>query len=215
MKTHNRTDNCRNAFSPGTIVTLLLCTTFLATSLTAEPQSQRPIVIIVNDYEVSWSDCNLQKRMNDELTKQVSFTQVFVNGRKGNETASDDPPDLKQSLNFCKDNDVRFLLWCNVTHEEIRLVRSGSLPMLISRRRAVAFLDIDYRLVDCISGATLKSDSIALQERGPASIQLLEQTDADPMLCLTYSDKKLLFEKLEGIATAHLMELLANVSGNP
>jgi hypothetical protein len=153
--------------------------------------------------------------MNDELTKQVRFTQVFVNGRKGSETASDISPDLNQSLDFCEDRNVRFLLWCHVTHEEIRLIRSASLPMLISRRRAVAFLDIDYRLVDCLNGATLKSDSIALQERGPASIQLLEQTDADPMLCLTYSDKKILFEKLEGIATAQLMEVLANVSGNP
>lgn len=105
----------------------------------------------------------------------------------------------------------RYVVWCDVIKQKLDVVKGFSLPFLMNQRRVAATLEMDYHIVDCYRGRLVASDKVSLRRNGPSTLQCLEDTDADPNLQMTYSEKKEIFDKMEIDASSKLMRVFDDI----
>lgn len=91
----------------------------------------------------------------------------------------------------------RYVLWCHVTEEQLRIEKAFGFPFLIKQRRITARLALEYRIVDCFRGRIVGGERLEFKQHGPSAMQIADFTDADPNLFMTYTERKDLFDRLE------------------
>lgn len=192
-----------------TILTLLL--TLLLTA-SAWAQTERVLMVLVNGPEAGWPEQDIQRRLEQLLTSRNKFELLpaieaemlaeKMNGRFSKAEL------IEHGLQL----DCRYIIWCDITREELTIERGFSLPFLVNQRRVTATLKLEYRVVDCYRGRLLVADEIEKRKYGPSSAQFLDDTDADANLYLGYLERKRLFDELEDDAARTMFAELERIA---
>jgi hypothetical protein len=188
-----------------------VATVLLAVSI-AFGQTERAVMLIVTGPVSGWPDGELREK----LTRLFSMRNDF-------RLLSDDKADAvrdKLENRFNKQGLVadgqaskyRYVVWCDIIKQELRVDKGFNLPLLVNQRRVSAAIEVDYQIVDCYRGRIVASDRVVLRRNGPSSTQILEDTDADPSLLLSYPQKKEVFDKLETEAAAKLLLAFVDIA---
>lgn len=188
----------------GLLISLMIATT--ATVCLA--QADKSIIVIVNTSGSSWPDEGFAERLNTLIAEQNGIELAEPEDSEGLKKASNGMFNKQQAIDHGVAGEHRFVLWCDVRREEMRIEKGFALPFLAKQRRVTAHMEVEYRIVDCQRGRLVVSDKLKVKEHGPSSMQYLDYTDADPSLYLSYAERKEMFDKLERDAADKLTEVI-------
>lgn len=183
----------------------LLCSPLIA-------QVDKSVVVVVNTRESSWPDGTFPDQLNSRIAE---FNGVeLANAQLARELMerSEGKFNKEDAIEHGIATENRFVIWCDIKREEMRTEKGFSFPFLAKQRRVTAYLEIEYRIVDCFRSRLVASDRIKAKQHGPSTLQCLDFTDADPNLYLSYNERKDLFEKLEQKVADKLTETFAELT---
>lgn len=160
-------------------------------------QRTRITMVLVNGHDTGWPEQDLAGKLERLLSTKGEFELVpliekdqlsqEVNGRFQKE----------QLIDWGLRIDCRYIIWFEVLREDLSLERNFSIPFVLNQKRITARLELDYRIVDCFRGRLIHVDQISKRRYGPSSMQLVEDSGADPALHLNYPERRELFDRLE------------------
>lgn len=182
----------------------------LAASATA--QTEKSVIIVVNTSASSWADGEFADRLNAVIAEHNGIEVAEADDARELMDVSKGRFDKQRAIDQGIASEHRFVLWCDVKKEEMRIEKGFSFPFLARQRRVTAQMEIEYRIVDCYRGRLISSEKLTMKRHGPSTMQYLDFTDADPSLYLSYSERKELFDKLETEAADKLTEVFAEVA---
>ncbi len=173
--------------------------------LTATALGQKSLAVIVDVAKSSWPDSQLESTIRSEIAAangfQISEPSIVVRLRE--EIGDEFDKDRVAAAGLkC---DQRFVLWCRIVEEQLRVEKAFAFPILFKQRRVTARLTVEYRIVDCYRGRIVGGDRLVVKQHGPSSLQIADFTDADPNLYLSYTERKDLFDRLEQKAVAAIV----------
>ncbi len=176
---------------------ILLVALLAAAFGAASAQVEKAVVVIVNTASSAWPDGTLAELLVDRIAE--------TNGILVADSADARRVQDRIGLRFDKqaiveaglNNSYRYIVWCEIESEQVRVEQGFAFPFLAKQRRVTARLNLDYRIFDCLRGRTVASERLKLRRYGPSSMQYLDFTDADPDLYLSYESRKELFDRLE------------------
>ncbi len=183
-----------------------------ALSSLAFGQTEKSVIIIVNSAGSSWPDGNFQERLNSIVAEQngieiaeaeEAWALLEVSGGRFNK---------QQAIDHGVAGAHRFVLWCDVKREDMRVEKGFALPFFAKQRRVTAQMEIEYRIVDCLRGKLVVSEKLKVKKQGPSTMQYLDFTDADPNLYLSYLERKEMFDNLEQEAADILTDAFAELA---
>lgn len=190
------------------VLDLLLGLMILAVSTACFAQADKSVIVVVNTAASSWPDQTFANRLNVLIAEQSGVEMADPEDSDELKRASNGLFNKQQAIDHGVAGEHRYVLWCDVKREEMRIEKGFSLPFFAKQRRVTAYMDIEYRIVDCQRGRLVVSEKLKVKEHGPSSMQYLDYTDADPSLYLSYSERKEIFDKLEQEAADKLTEVI-------
>ena len=193
-------------------IALLFSLAILATSAACFAQADKSVIVVVNTAESSWPDQSFAKRLNTLMAEQSGVELAEPEDSDELKRASNGLFNKQQAIDHGVAGEHRYVLWCDVRREEMRIEKGFKLPFFAKQRRVTAYMDIEYRIVDCQRGRLMVSEKLKVKEHGPSSMQYLDYTDADPSLYLSYAERKEIFDKLEQEAADKLTEVIDDLA---
>lgn len=184
----------------------------LILAVSAAAQDAKSVIIVVNTSSSSWVDGEFAERLNAAIGEQSGIEIADASDSRELLDLSKGRFDKQQAIDLGVASEHRFVLWCDVKKEEMRLEKGFSFPFIASQRRVTAHMEIEYRIVDCLKGRLISSEKLKMKRHGPSAMQYLDFTDADPNLYVSYGERKDLFDKLETEAADKLNEAFAEVA---
>ena len=191
---------------------LLLALIVMATSAIAFAQADKSIIVVVNTSESSWPDQSFAERLNLLMAEQNGVEIAEPEDSEELKRASNGLFNKQQAIDHGVAGEHRYVLWCDVRREEMRIEKGFTLPFFAKQRRVTAYMDVEYRIVDCQRGRLVVSEKLKVKEHGPSSMQYLDYTDADPSLYLSYAERKEIFDKLEKEAASKLTDVIDDLA---
>jgi hypothetical protein len=198
--------NRTNSLLAGSILLVLLLTGL------ASAQTDRSLLLVVNNGHGEWLDGNLREQLVDILCDRTGLTLI----------APDKAEELLQRLGgkFDRQSVVkegraekyRYILWCDIRKQRLSIDNGFSLPILMTQKQVKATMELDYHIIDCNRGRSVSSSRLTVHETGPATLQFVSFSDADPSLLLSYPEKKALFDRLEEQAAGKLAAVFDEVA---
>jgi len=184
----------------------------LAVSTTAQAQTDKSVIIIVNSTGSSWPDGNFQERLNNVVAEQNGIEIAEAEEARELLEVSGGRFNKQQAIDHGVAGAHRFVLWCDVKREDMRVEKGFALPFFAKQRRVTAQMEIEYRIVDCQRGKLVVSDKLKVRKQGPSTMQYLDFTDADPNLYLSYLERKEIFDNLEQEAADRLTDAFTELA---
>ncbi|MGB5105543.1 MAG: hypothetical protein WBP29_05370 [Candidatus Zixiibacteriota bacterium] len=178
----------------------------------AAAQDEKSVIIVVNTSASSWADGAFADRLNSVIAEHNGIEVADANDSRELLDLSKGQFNKQQAIDQGIASEHRFVLWCDVKKEEMRIEKGFSFPFLARQRRVTAHMEIEYRIVDCYRGRLISSEKLKMKSHGPSTMQYLDFTDADPNLYLSYSERKEMFDKLETEAADKMTEVFAEVA---
>lgn len=173
-------------------------------SISVVGQNERTLLLIVNGTGNVWPDCGLRERLVSSLCDRNGLLLASPESSERLVSRLAGRFDKQAVLAEGQSEKYRYVLWCDVVRQQLTIENGFSLPILFTQKRVRASLEIEYHIIDCSRGRSVGADRIAVYKNGPATLQCLDFTDADPNLLLSYSDKKALFDRAESDAAKKL-----------
>jgi hypothetical protein len=184
------------------LIALLL---IFALSIGVVGQNERTVLLIVNGTGNVWPDCGLRERLASSLCDRTGLLLASPERSESLVRRLAGRFDKQAVLTEGQSEKYRYILWCDVVKQQLTIENGFSLPILFTQKRVEASLELEYHIIDCSRGRSVATDRIAVHANGPATLQCLDFTDADPNLLLSYSDKKALFDRAENDAAKKLI----------
>ena len=175
-------------------------------------QTTRITMVLVNGPELGWSEPGFAEKLERLLGRRKNFELVSPLEARALTEELQGRFSREYLVEWGLHTDCRYIIWCDIVREELEVERGFSLPFVLNQKRVVAYLELEYRLVDCFRGRLLSSETIERKTYGPSSMQFFENNDADPDLYFSYLDKKRLFDELESSAAAEVFAELEEVA---
>lgn len=183
-----------------------------ALSSLAFGQTEKSVLIIVNSAGSSWPDGNFQERLNSIVAEQNGIEIAEAEEARALLEVSGGRFNKQQAIDHGVAGAHRFVLWCDVKREDMRVEKGFALPFFAKQRRVTAQMEIEYRIVDCLRGKLVVSEKLKVKKQGPSTMQYLDFTDADPNLYLSYLERKEMFDNLEQEAADILTDAFAELA---
>jgi hypothetical protein len=173
---------------------LLLAIVF-SVSLTG--QNEKSVLLIVNGTAREWPECGLRERLERSLSDRNGLE--LADPKRADEMVRkvEGRFDRQTLLTDGRAEKYRFIVWLEVIKQRLTVENGFSIPVLFSQKRVKASMEIEYHILDCTRGRSVSNDRITVNKTGPAALECLDFTDADPNLLLSYPEKKALFDCLE------------------
>ena len=184
------------------LVALLLA---LVMSIGVVGQNERTLLLIVNGTGNVWPDCGLRERLVSSLSDRGGLLLASPERSESLVRRLAGRFDKQAVLAEGQSEKYRYILWCDVVKQQLTIENGFSLPILFTQKRVRASLELEYHIIDCNRGRSVAADRISVHKNGPATLQCIDFTDADPNLLLSYSDKKSLFDRTESDAVKKLI----------
>ena len=184
----------------------------LALAWPALAQTEKSVIIVVNAAGSTWPDGKFADRLNAVIAEHNGIEVADPESARELLDLSKGRFDKQQAIDQGIASEHRFVLWCDVKREDMKVEKGFSFPFLASQRRVIAQMEVEYRIVDCYKGRLVTSEKLKVKKQGPSSMQYLDFTDADPNLYLSYFDRKELFDKLEQEAADKLTDAFADLA---
>jgi hypothetical protein len=184
----------------------------LALTLPAWAQAEKSVIIVVNLAGSTWPDGKFADRLNAVIAEHNGIEVADSESARELMDLSKGRFDKQQAIDHGIASEHRFVLWCDVKREDMKVEKGFSFPFLAAQRHVIAQLEVEYRIVDCYKGRLVTSDKLKVKKQGPSSMQYLDFSDADPNLYLSYFDRKELFDKLEQEAADKLTDAFADLA---
>jgi hypothetical protein len=175
-------------------------------------QSPRGTAIVVNKQASSWLDCKFDEKLVRLFADRTDLTLVPSAQDSSLQALNSGRFDQEDILKAGLDGHCRYVVWCDILRQDLKIERGFTIPMLLNQRKIKATFEVDYRVLDCYRGKLVASDKITLRRNGPSALQYLDNTDSDPALVMTYEDKLELFESLEQEAASKLYSTFDEVA---
>ncbi len=192
-----------------TLIALLLASLL---SIGVRGEDDRTLLLVVNSTGNAWPDCGLQQRLVSSLCDRGGLLLASPEHSEQLVRRLEGRFDKKAVLTEGQAEEYRYVLWCDILKQQLTIENGFSLPILLAQKRVKASLELEYHIIDCGRGRSVASDRIALRENGPASLQCIDYTDADPNLILSYPEKKALFDRLEDDAAKRLLAVFDEIA---
>lgn len=184
----------------------------VAMSTVVLAQADKSVIIIVNSAGSSWPDGQFQERLNAIIAEQNGLEIAEAEDAQELLKVSDGRFNKQRAIDYGVAGAHRFVLWCDVKREEMRIEKGFTLPFFARQRRVTAHMELDYRIVDCSRGRVVASEKLKVKKHGPSTMQYLDFTDADPNLYLSYVERKEMFDNLEQEAADKLTDVFAELA---
>jgi hypothetical protein len=184
------------------LATLLLA---IVMSVGVVGQNERTLLLIVNSTGIVWPDCGLRERLVSSLCDRSGLLLASPERSESLVRRLAGRFDKQAALAEGQTEKYRYILWCDVVKQQLTVENGFSLPILLTQKRVKASLEIEYHIIDCSRGRSVAANHIMVHANGPATLQYIDFTDADPNLLLSYSDKKALFDRTENEAAKKLI----------
>ena len=168
-------------------------------------QNERTLLLIVNSTGNVWPDCGLRERLVSSLCDRNGLLLASPERSESLVRRLAGRFDKQAVLAEGQSEKYRYVLWCDIVKQQLTIENGFSLPILLTQKRVKASLELEYHILDCNRGRSVAADRIAVHKNGPATMQCIDFTDADPNLLLSYSDKKALFDRIESDAAKKLI----------
>lgn len=168
-------------------------------------QNERTVLLIVNGAAAAWPDSELRERLAGLLGDRDGLLLVSPERSEDLLRRLAGRFDRQAVLAEGQLEKYRYVFWCDVVKEKLTIENGFSLPILFTQKRVKASLELEYRIIDCSRGRSVAADRITIHANGPATLQCVDFTDADPNLLLSYPDKKALFDRTESAAAKKLV----------
>ncbi len=188
---------------------LALC---LSAFVPAWAQAEKSVIIVVNSAGSSWPDGTFAERLNAMIAETSGIEVADTEDAEWLLDRSKGKFDKQQAVDQGVASEHRFVLWCDVKREEMKVEKGFALPFFASQRRVIALMEVEYRIVDCLRGRLITSEKVKVKEHGPSTMQYLDASDADPNLYVSYFDRKELFDKLEQAAADKLTDAFSELA---
>lgn len=185
---------------------------FFTLALPAHGQAEKSVIIVVNLAGSTWPDGRFADRLNEVIAEHNGIEVADPESARELMNVSNGRFDKQQAIDHGIASEHRFVLWCDVKREDMKIEKGFSFPFLASQRRVIAQMEVEYRIVDCYKGRLISSEKLKVKKQGPSSMQLLDFSDADPNLYVSYFDRKELFDKLEQEAADKLTDAFADLA---
>ncbi len=176
---------------------ILLVALLVAAFGTASGQVEKSVVVIVNTVSSAWPDGTLAELLVDRIAETNGILVADSADARRVQDRIGPRFDKQVVVEAGLNNSYRYIIWCEIVSEQVRVEQGFAFPFLAKQRRVTARLNLDYRIFDCLRGRTVASERLKLRRYGPSSMQYLDFTDADPDLYLSYESRKELFDRLE------------------
>lgn len=174
--------------------------------------STKVTMVLVNGPKLGWAEPGFDAKL-----------ERMIGGRPGMELVSPlEARELSEELegrfsskelvDWGLHTDCRYIIWCDIVHEDLQVERGFKFPFIVNQKRVAARLEIEYRLVDCFRGRLLLSDKIKRKSYGPSSMEFIDDSGADPDLYFSYLEKKRLFDEMETSAASEVFAELEKVA---
>jgi hypothetical protein len=177
----------------------------LALSIGVVGQNERTLLLIVNGTGNVWPDCALRERLVSSLCDRSGLLLASPERSENLVRRLAGRFDKQAVLAEGQSEKYRYILWCDIVKQQLTIENGFSLPILFTQKRVKASLELEYHIIDCSRGRSVAADRIVANGNGPATLQCIDFTDADPNLLLSYSDKKALFDHIEKDAAKKLL----------
>jgi hypothetical protein len=184
------------------VLTTLLLALVLAIGVVG--QNERTVLLIVNGTN-AWPDCELRERLASSLGDRDGLLLASPERSENLLRRLEGRFDRQAVLAEGQSEKYRYVLWCDVVKEKLTIENGFSLPILFTQKRVKASLELEYHIIDCSRGRSVAADRFTVHANGPATLQCVDFTDADPNLLLSYPDKKALFDRTESDAAKKLI----------
>ncbi|MCK4856980.1 MAG: hypothetical protein KAT58_03330, partial [candidate division Zixibacteria bacterium] len=175
-------------------------------------QTERVLMVLVNGPETGWPERDLTTKLERLFGGKNKFelvpaieAEVLAATREGRFRKV-------QLIDHGLRINCRYIVSCDLIREELTLERHFRIPFLINQNRVAAILELDYHVVDCYCGRVVHSDRFKKHRFGSSSMQLLDNSGADPDLYLSYPDRKRLFDDLEDDAAREIFAELERIA---
>jgi hypothetical protein len=186
-------------------ITLTALLMALALSIGVVGQNERTLLLIVNGTGNAWPDCGLRERLVSSLCDRSGLLLASSERSESLVRRLAGRFDKQAVLAEGQSEKYRYILWCDIVKQQLTIENGFSLPILFTQKRVKASLELEYHIIDCSRGRSVAADRIVANGNGPATLQCIDFTDADPSLLLSYSDKKSLFDHIEKDAAKKLL----------
>jgi hypothetical protein len=186
-------------------ITLTALLMALALSIGVVGQNERTLLLIVNGTGNAWPDCGLRERLVSSLCDRSGLLLASPERSESLVRRLAGRFDKQAVLAEGQSEKYRYILWCDIVKQQLTIENGFSLPILFTQKRVKASLELEYHIIDCSRGRSVAADRIVANGNGPATLQCIDFTDADPSLLLSYSDKKSLFDHIEKDAAKKLL----------
>lgn len=186
-------------------ITLAALLMALALSIGVVGQNERTLLLIVNGTGNVWPDCGLRERLVSSLCDRSGLLLASPERSESLVRRLAGRFDKQAVLAEGQSEKYRYILWCDIVKQQLTIENGFSLPILFTQKRVKASLELEYHIIDCSRGRSVAADRIVANGNGPATLQCIDFTDADPNLLLSYSDKKALFDHIEKDAAKKLL----------
>jgi hypothetical protein len=183
-------------------LTLLL---IVVLSIGVVGQNERTLLLVVNSTTNAWPDCGLRERLVNSFCDRSGLLLAPPERSENLIRRLDGRFDKNSVLAEGQSEKYRYILWCDIVKQQLTTETGFSLPILLAQKRVRATLELEYHIIDCSRGRSVAADRIVVHKNGPATLQCVDFTDADPNLLLSYSDKKALFDCIENDAAKKLI----------
>lgn len=168
-------------------------------------QNEKTLLLIVNRANNAWPDCALRELLTRSLGDHKGLLLASRDRSENLVHRLAGRFDKQAILAEGQSEKYRYVLWCDVVKQQLTIENGFSLPILFAQKRVRASLILEYHIIDCSRGRSVAADRITIHKNGPAALQCLDYTNADPNLLLSYSDKKALFDRTESEAAEKLI----------
>ncbi len=188
----------------------LMLVAVLSISITG--QNEKTVLLIVNTPGSTWTDCGLLERLTRYLNDHNGI--ALVQPQQADELNRQMAGRFDKQVLLAEGvtQKFRYIFWCDVVKQRLDIENGFSLPLFFKQKRVKASLEVEYHILDCQRGRSVSVDRICVERHGPATLQSLDYTEADPNLLLTYVEKKALFDRLEEEAARKLLASFDDVS---
>jgi hypothetical protein len=177
----------------------------LVLSIGVVGQNERTLLLVVNSTGNVWPDCGLRERLVSSLCDHSGLLLAPLERSESLVRRLAGRFDKQAVLAEGQSEKYRYILWCDIVKQQLTIENGFSLPILFTQKRVKASLELEYHIIDCSRGRSVAADRIVADGNGPATLQCIDFTDADPNLLLSYSDKKSLFDRIENDAAKKLL----------
>jgi hypothetical protein len=168
-------------------------------------QNDKMLLLIVNTASNAWPDCALRELLVSSLGDHNGLLLASPERSENLMHRLAGRFDKQAVLTEGQSEKYRYVLWCDVVKQQLTIENGFSLPILFTQKRVRASLILEYHIIDCSRGRSVANDRISVHKNGPATLQCIDFTNADPNLLLSYSDKKALFDRTESEAAEKLI----------